>query len=189
MAKIKTVPNQKVVRVNKEECDTTHLYAKINLAAMEAAAQNLDAAAFKLWVYFSKNQDDYLFALSSRDVENTFGMKKGQYDTAIKKLIEGGYLIAEVGSNQYIFNEIPVVAKQYNVDEQNKHVVAKQYNVVVAKQYNALLQNNTRNITDITLDTTIGESLRSSQEQTIMEIEVAQEPIKRRKEKIEAFRF
>ena len=175
MAKIKTVPNQKVVKVNKEECDTTHLYAKINLAAMEAAAQNLDAAAFKLWVYFSKNQDDYLFALSSRDVENTFGMKKGQYDTAIKKLIEGGYLIAEVGSNQYIFNEIPVVAKQYNV--------------VVAKQYNALLQNNTRNITDITLDTTIGESLRSSQEQTIMEIEVAQEPIKRRKEKIEAFRF
>ena len=61
--------------------------------------------------------------------------------------------------------------------------------MVVAKQYNALLQNNTRNITDITLDTTIGESLRSSQEQTIMEIEVAQEPIKRRKEKIEAFRF
>ena len=50
MANIKTVPNQKVVKINKEECDQTHLYAKINLAAMEAAAQNLDAGAFKLWV-------------------------------------------------------------------------------------------------------------------------------------------
>ena len=189
MANIKTVPNQKVVKINKEECDQTHLYAKINLAAMEAAAQNLDAGAFKLWIYFSKNQDDYTFALSSKDVDNTFGMKKGQYDTAIKKLIEGGYLTVKDDSNQYIFNEIPVVAKQYNVNEKNNNVVAKQYNDVVAKQYNTLLQNNTRNITDITLYTTDGESLRSSQEPQIIEVVGAQEPIKRKKEKIEAFRF
>lgn len=50
-------------------------------------------------------------------------------------------------------------------------------------------QNNTRNITDITLYTTDGESLRSSQEPQIIEVVGAQEPIKRKKEKLEVFRF
>lgn len=34
----KTVPNQKVARINKEICDNRHLYAKINLDAMHNAA-------------------------------------------------------------------------------------------------------------------------------------------------------
>ena len=40
----KTVPNQKVVKVNKEKCDDKceeNYYAKINLNAMEAAARDL----------------------------------------------------------------------------------------------------------------------------------------------------
>lgn len=38
MSGYKTVPNQKVVKVNKEQCDKQHLYATINLQAMESAA-------------------------------------------------------------------------------------------------------------------------------------------------------
>lgn len=37
----KTVPNQKVVKVKKEICDKTHLFAAINLDAMEEAARDL----------------------------------------------------------------------------------------------------------------------------------------------------
>ena len=55
MANSKTVPNQKTVAVKKEICNKDNLYAAINLQALEAAAQCLDAGAFKLWVYFSKN--------------------------------------------------------------------------------------------------------------------------------------
>lgn len=43
---------------------------------MEAAALDLKAGAFKLWVYFAKNQNEYVFALSNKDVADSFGIKK-----------------------------------------------------------------------------------------------------------------
>lgn len=78
------VPNQKIVRIEKEPCGKGNLYAAINLKALEAAAQNLDAGAFKLWIYFAKNQNGYEFALSSKDANTTFGLGKSQYDTGLK---------------------------------------------------------------------------------------------------------
>lgn len=101
-----TVPNQKIVTVEKEPCGKGNLYAAINLNAMEAAAQDLDAGAFKLWIYFAKNQNGYEFALSSKDAKDIFGLGKSQYDTAVKKLISSGYL-TNIQGNQYIFSEIP----------------------------------------------------------------------------------
>ena len=103
-----TVPNQKVVKVEKEPCGKGNLYAAINLKALEAAAQNLDAGAFKLWIYFAKNQNGYEFALSSKDAKDTFGLGKSQYDTAIKKLISSGYL-TNIQGNQYTFSETPAL--------------------------------------------------------------------------------
>ena len=101
-----TVPNQKIVTVEKEPCGKGNLYAAINLNALEAAAQDLDAGAFKLWIYFAKNQNGYEFALSSKDAHDAFGLGKSQYDTAVKKLISSGYLTNTQG-NQYTFSEIP----------------------------------------------------------------------------------
>lgn len=75
MSNIKTVPNQKVVSVKKEITDEKHYYCKINLSALESAARDLQAGAFKLWIYFSKNQPNYTFALSSKEVEENFGIK------------------------------------------------------------------------------------------------------------------
>lgn len=147
MSNLKTVPNQKVVKINKEECNKTHLYAAINLAAMERAAQDLEAGAFKLWIFFAKNQNNYTFALSSKEVKDSFGMGIKQYNTAIEKLIEKGYLVAEEGSNQYIFNEMPVVTKGNNDSEEKNHVVTKGNNDVITKGNNTLLQKDIRNIT------------------------------------------
>lgn len=111
---IKTVPNQKVIKVNKEICNKDNKYAAINLEAMESAACELDAGAFKLWIYFAKNQNGYEFALSQKAVEECFGMKKKQYDNAVNQLIEKGFLVVSKG-NHYIFNEkIPVVPKGNN---------------------------------------------------------------------------
>lgn len=127
-----TVPNQKVIRIEKEPCGKGNLYAAINLNAMEAAAQALDAGAFKLWIYFAKNQNGYEFALSSKDAHATFGLGKSQYDTAVKKLISSGYLTNTQG-NQYIFSEIPA----------SKQLLYENYTT-------PLSDNNTRNNTNNT---------------------------------------
>lgn len=164
MANYKTVPNQKVVRVEKEKCNNEkkeNYYARINLAAMEAAAIDLDAGAFKLWTYFAKNQNGYEFALSSKAVADTYGIKKKQYDNAIAKLTDKGYLIA-VSGNLFTFSETPVVSKGNNEDSKN-HVVSKGDNDVVSfgdndvvsKGNNTLYPKETRNTTHTTKNTTM----------------------------------
>ena len=150
MANYKTVPNQKVVRVSKEICNNEkkeNYYARINLAAMDAAAINLDAGAFKLWVYFAKNQNGFEFALSSKAVQETFGMKIKQYNNAVNALIEGGYLVITKGNN-YTFLEKPVITKEDNA------VDTKSNNAVITKEDNQLLPKELRNTTHTTNNTT-----------------------------------
>lgn len=163
MANYKTVPNQKVVKVQKELCNKQNIYAAINIDAMESAARALDAGAFKLWVYFAKNQDGYEFALSSKEVEVTFGMKIKQYNNAVDNLIEAGYLVRQGDSNTYHFNEKPVITKEDN-EETNKNslmpkgnnaVITKKDNAVITKSNNALLPQGIRNNTNTTLNNTI----------------------------------
>ena len=155
---MKTVPNQKVVTVNKEFCDKNHKYAAINLNAMDKAAQELDAGAFKLWCYFAKNQNNYIFALSSKDTEKNFGIKIKQYNNAIETLIEKGYLTAASG-NTYNFNEIAVMPLEDNENDvmtkSNNDVMTKSNNDVMTKSNNALLPKDIRNNTNNTLNNTL----------------------------------
>lgn len=178
MAVYKTVPNQKVVKVKKAVCNGQNIYAAINIAAMEKAAQALEAGAFKLWVYFAKNQNNYEFALSSKDVLDTFGMKIKQYNSAVDKLIEAGYLVREGNSNSYTFNENPVITKEDNGETTKKSVITFQDNAVIPKEDNAVItfqdnpllpldiRNNTDNTQNNTKDNTDGvdktASLRSA---------------------------
>jgi hypothetical protein len=128
---------------------------------MESAAIDLDAGAFKLWIYFSKNQNEYEFALSQKAAEENFGLKKKQYDNAVNQLIEKKYLVVSKG-NHYIFNEIPVVSKE------NNDVVSKSNYDVVSKGNHTQYPKDTRNITDTTINitnnTTNNSKLTSTQE-------------------------
>lgn len=101
--------NQKHITIHKEACDSNNIYATINRKAMNAAFKNLKPAAAELWVYFASNQNNYEFDLSQKAVENEIGMKKDQYDGAIKQLIEKGYLVCESGKTVFGFYEIPKV--------------------------------------------------------------------------------
>ena len=156
----KTVPNQKVVSISKAACNDAareNYYAKINLQAMGAAAQALEAGAFKLWVYFAKNQNGYQFALSSKEVEASFGMKIKQYNNAVDQLIEKGYLVRGEG-NYYTFCEIPVNTKEDNekclIPKGNNEVITKKDNGVITKSNNELLPQGIRNITNTTQNIT-----------------------------------
>lgn len=96
----------KVVEINKQPCNQAHKYSMTNIEAEEEASKKLDAGAFKLWRYFSRNQHGYTFALSSSVVEKNSGIKKKQY----RDLIEKDYLVLKQG-NIYIFYEALVVSK------------------------------------------------------------------------------
>lgn len=101
-----TVENQKTIKIQKEVCDENHLYAKINLEALQAAMIDLKGESFKLWIYMSKNQSGYTFALSKVDAIKWGVGSKSSYDRAVKELIEKGYLV-ETSKNHFNFYEIP----------------------------------------------------------------------------------
>ena len=65
----KSSPNQKTITVKKEQCDKQNYYAAINLKALESAATQLKSGAFKLWIYFAKNQNNFSFALSNKVID------------------------------------------------------------------------------------------------------------------------
>ena len=78
------------------------------------AAKQLSAEAFKLWIYLYKEGTRLgCYYLRRKRVQEDFGIKKTQYDTAIKELIEKGYLVqhSEANSVNYVweFYVMPVV--------------------------------------------------------------------------------
>lgn len=101
------VANQKVVGVNKEPCNRNNLYACINIEALNKAVLDLKPSALKVWLYFAKNQDNYVFELSSIAVQNFCGISDKSYRESIKELVAKRYLIKRGEGNFYDFYEIP----------------------------------------------------------------------------------
>ena len=104
---IKLVPNQKLIVVNKAVSNKKNLYCILNLQALNRACYILQSkAGIKLYLYLAKNQNKYIFALSSQDFLNWSGVSRRAYDTAVKELIEYGYLVKRrEKKNTYDFNE------------------------------------------------------------------------------------
>lgn len=102
-----SVPNQKRAIISqREKRDKNHLFATMNLNALQEAMKNLKGnSGFKLWCYFNKNQDQYEFELSQKACEE-WGIKKDSYYNGVNELINKGYLhpICE-GSNVFCFYE------------------------------------------------------------------------------------
>lgn len=117
MATIPTVPNQWVLTIHKEPINQDTLYARFEMSALEHAGGDLDAGAFKLWIYLSKNQDGHTFALSPADLKKRFNMGKTQYDKARKDLVSKGYLV-RVRGDYYNFYERPKILTE---EEQEEH--------------------------------------------------------------------
>lgn len=87
---------QKAVRINKKrnpddktDVRIDNIFKKDVLEAMS----NLKGATFKLYMYIISNQDGYIFGLSQKDVATRAGIPEATYRTAMKELIDKGYLI------------------------------------------------------------------------------------------------
>lgn len=98
-----TVPNQKIITVKHSICDKEHLYTQYNIKANKMALKELSPNAYKLYMYFDLNQNNYTFALSCKDICEHTGMSDKTYQKSVNELIEKGYLVQSEIKNQYIF--------------------------------------------------------------------------------------
>lgn len=99
-----TYPNQRTVKIHREDIKTDFLGIK-NENWM-AAARDLRAHAFLLYLYFASNANNFSLALSQKAVQEAIGMPRSTYHDQIKVLVNKGYLV-ETSSNHYDFFEKP----------------------------------------------------------------------------------
>ncbi len=125
--RIKTVPHQRTIQVNKAPTDKTHLYTSNNLAAIDEAAARLQSfGGFKLYIYLAKNQNKYTFALSSKAFFDWCGLGIQAYRTAFKELEDQGYLIPDKEQkNLYAFYDKSL--KQEKEEKRNIDIVDIKY--------------------------------------------------------------
>ena len=101
-----SVSNQKIVTITKANSDKDNIYGIVNIDAAQKASRTLKAGAFRLWIYFNLQQDGYRFELSSKYLNQTWGIGIKQYNAAIGELIDNGYLTQKrENSNLFDFDE------------------------------------------------------------------------------------
>lgn len=99
-----TSPNQRTVKIHREAVKKNFLGIKNE--NWTAAARNLGAHAFMLYMYFAANADNFNLALSPVAVNEAIGMPRSTYHDQVRKLVNKGYLVPSHG-NTYDFYEVP----------------------------------------------------------------------------------
>lgn len=126
MKEIKTFPNQRIISVNKQPTDKKHPYTTNNLCAINEAVNTLQSlAGFKLYMYLAMNQNNYTFALSSKDFTQWANVSKTAYHTAFNELVSNGYLVPiEDKPCCFVFNDMKQKQQKEdsntNLPEKNK---------------------------------------------------------------------
>ena len=99
-----TFPNQRTICVHRERAESDFLGIKNE--NWKAAARNLSAHAFKLYIYLASNKDNYKLALSPAAVRQEIGMARSTYHDQFHVLVDKGYLVPAHGST-FDFYEVP----------------------------------------------------------------------------------
>ena len=86
-----TVPNQRVVAIHRETAKADFL--GIKNSNWQAAARDLGAHAFMLYIYFASNANGYTLALSPAAVRQAIAMPSSTYRDQFLKLVDKGYLV------------------------------------------------------------------------------------------------
>lgn len=133
-----TYANQKVIHIQKPEYEKNYLQVGNN--EWQKAGKILTYAAFKIYLYLAGNKNGFDLALSQKAVEQTLGVSKATYHTAIQELESRGYLSLKKG-NVYEFSPDTTITEEGAnkiKQEENRLKRAKrscrQYNVSNVKQ-------------------------------------------------------
>lgn len=110
-------PNQKIIYIGERlPRDVSHPYTEQSVEAMAHAARELSGDRFKVWMYLSKNRDDFVLELSQKDLLK-WGVKKDTYQRAVNDLIKLGYLVQiDEERNEWRFDEFPEEKKEEEKD-------------------------------------------------------------------------
>ena len=99
-----TYPNQRSICVHREPIKSDFL--GILNDNWKAAARDLSAHAFKLYLYLASNANNYTLALSPAAVRQEIGMARSTYHDQFHVLLDKGYLVPSHG-NTFDFYEVP----------------------------------------------------------------------------------
>lgn len=107
-----TFPHQRTVNIHREVPKSDFLGIKNE--NWKAAARDLSAHAFKLYIYLASNADKFTLALSPAAVRQEIGMARSTYHDQFHVLIDKGYLVNSHG-NTYEFYEKPYTGSPASV--------------------------------------------------------------------------
>ena len=118
---ILTVPNQRIITVNKSLCNKDNIYTIINMESLKTAMNLLKNNSFKFWMYFTKNQDGFYSALSKVDALKWCNFSERTYTNTFSELEKLGYLIKNKdGSNHYNFYDLPQKKEENQVQTRDE---------------------------------------------------------------------
>lgn len=100
-----TYPNQRMVNIHREKISVDFLGIKNE--NWKAAARDLGAHAFMLYLYLASNANGFTLALSPAAIRQAIGMPPSTYRDQFVKLIDRGYLVQRNNSNTFDFYETP----------------------------------------------------------------------------------
>lgn len=101
-----TYPNQKIITIKKAESNKDNIYGIINKDCMYEAMKDLTYNEFKIYMYCVTNQNNYEFALSTKDISEKTNASVRKLQEAVNGLIKKKYLVpVEEKSNKYILLE------------------------------------------------------------------------------------
>lgn len=137
-----TSPNQRVVSIkrNVPKKETNKAFAYIYIDAIQDASKSLKGeTAFKLWMYFASNKDNYTFAFSPKAFSEAYDCSEKSAREAFTQLVEERYLISGNRKNEFVFYEKPVAASITAVEEK-REFIDNDTNTLYYWTYNELLQ-------------------------------------------------
>ena len=132
---IESFPNQKMVQIHrdmpKQTKENKRPYVIAYTDVISEAAKNLGTkhTAFKLYLYFLCNREDYFSALSPQDFANQYGVSLKAAKDAVNELIAAGYLVHRE-KKTYDFYETPHNDEIEPVEEIRKKFKTKSGNVL-----------------------------------------------------------
>ena len=115
---MQTVPNQKIITIHKLPRKGEELFTAFSQYVQQHVMNDLNKiGSLKLWMYLTKNQDAYTFALSPAACSD-WGIGQDAYKAGVKDLIEKGYLVPTQAKNSFIFYDLPQSKPQTEQDAQ-----------------------------------------------------------------------
>lgn len=108
MASFITNPNQRQITIHK--ANGKKGYNKVNITANKAALVSLQPSAYKLYMYFNMNADNFRFIPSAVAIQADTGLSPNTYYAAFHSLKDQGYLVQRPGyKTLFDFYEEPVL--------------------------------------------------------------------------------